>query len=233
MPRKPEVEYHHMERLVTTIKGDMFMTPKAHELTTVNVSRVLQSRMVQVVGRRVVRIVIFGTMTGILTATNGCVAGRPSCGGCKLRNRLAIAHNVQCDPVGKGCARRESCVGDGRSDFDDSLVPSKTPEPSADSMAGGYGHGENYEWLIGRLQKVHVPREGWKIRYLPLDKKDRWGGSVVLAPDIRIEEYNEGDKVYIEGTILSNRASLYLSGPRYRFSTIRRMNAGDNSHLSR
>ena len=84
-----------------------------------------------------------------------------------------------------------------------------------------YGHGENYNWVIGKLQRVHVPGGEWKIRYLELDKIDRWGGSMVLAPDIRLENFSNGDCIYIEGEILVERPSLYLAGPLYRVRTIR------------
>jgi hypothetical protein len=90
-----------------------------------------------------------------------------------------------------------------------------------------YGHGENYEWLMGVLQRVHVPRKGWKVRYAPLDQQDRWGGSVVPAADVRMDEFEEGDNVFVEGEVIRDRASLYLAGPRYRITTIRRVNEGD------
>ena len=96
-----------------------------------------------------------------------------------------------------------------------------------------FSHGNNYEWLIGRLHQVHVPRAGWKIRYAPTDVQDRWGGSMVLAPDTRLEDYVDGDTVYIEGKILSKRAGLNLSGPRYRVKLIRPISENDTNRLAR
>ncbi len=98
--------------------------------------------------------------------------------------------------------------------------PEPKPEPVA-SKTSTYGHGENYEWLIGKLQKVHVPRQGWKIRYARLDEKDKWGGSMVFSPDARLDSFQDGDVVYVEGDIISERASLYLAGPRYRVRNLR------------
>lgn len=95
----------------------------------------------------------------------------------------------------------------------------EAPAPAASDSA--FGHGENYEWLIGTLQKVHVPRPAWKIRYSRLDRKDKWGGSMVFAPDARLENFQDGDVLYVEGEIISDRASLYLSGPRYRARNLR------------
>ena len=84
-----------------------------------------------------------------------------------------------------------------------------------------FGHADDYSWLIGHLQRVHVPGGEWKIRFMPIDKIDQWGGSMVLAPDIQLEDYEEDDVVYVEGEILSERPSLYVTGPLYRIQTIR------------
>ena len=94
------------------------------------------------------------------------------------------------------------------------------PEP-AELPVPNHAHAENYGWLIGELQRVHAPAHQWKIRYAGLDEHDEWGGSVVLAPDARLDQCNNGDQVYVEGEILTARPSLYLSGPLYRLRTIR------------
>ena len=96
-----------------------------------------------------------------------------------------------------------------------------------------YAHGENYEWLMGVVHRVHIPRKGWKIRYAPLDQQDQWGGSVVPAPDVRIDGFQDGDNIYVEGEIISDRASLYLSGPRYRITSIRRVDEDDLRRVAR
>ena len=85
----------------------------------------------------------------------------------------------------------------------------------------GYGHAKDYSWLKGRLHRVHVPGVEWKIRYQPLDQADQWGGSMVLAPNIRLEDFEHLDAVYIEGKQLEARPSLYISGPLYRIESIR------------
>lgn len=89
-----------------------------------------------------------------------------------------------------------------------------------DARSRGYGHAEDYRWLVGRLQRVHVPGSDWKLRYLPLSAQDQYGGSVVLSLDARVDEFNDGDVVYMEGEIIGNRPTLYLSGPLYRIGTI-------------
>jgi len=93
-------------------------------------------------------------------------------------------------------------------------------EPKIESRSDMYGHADDYSWLKGRLHKVHVPGVEWKIRYLPIDEVDQWGGSMVLAPDIRLEDFNHLDVVYIKGKQLADRPSLYVSGPLYRIESI-------------
>ena len=105
-------------------------------------------------------------------------------------------------------------------------------EQDDDEQQALYGHGENYEWLMGVLHRVHIPRKGWKIRYARLDQQDRWGGSVVPAPDVRMDEFEDGDNVFVEGEVIGDRASLYLTGPRYRITTIRRVTEGDARRVS-
>ena len=84
----------------------------------------------------------------------------------------------------------------------------------------GYGYGPDLTWMVGRLQRVHVPGSDWKLRYLPLSEQDEYGGSVVLSLDARIDEFKDGDVVYIEGEIIGNRPTLYLTGPLYRITAI-------------
>jgi len=103
------------------------------------------------------------------------------------------------------------------------ILPKRFPKNEVNVASNDtiYGHADDYSWLKGRLQKVHVPGVEWKIRYLPIDQADQWGGSVVLAPDIRLEDFKDRDVVYIQGKQLENRPSLYITGPLYRIETIR------------
>lgn len=94
-------------------------------------------------------------------------------------------------------------------------------DPVLEAQRRGYGQGENHVWLVGRLQRVHVPGSDWKLRYLPITQQDDYGGSVVMSLDARIDEFQDGDIVYVEGEIIGQRPTLYLSGPLYRIRTIR------------
>jgi hypothetical protein len=111
-------------------------------------------------------------------------------------------------------------------------VAEREPEPEPVSIPE-YGYGQNHRWLLGHLQRVHVPKHEWKLRYAPLDEHDEWGGSVILAPDARLDEFQDGDAVYVEGEILNERPSLYLAGPLYRARIIRHSNEAPRIATSR
>jgi hypothetical protein len=84
-----------------------------------------------------------------------------------------------------------------------------------------YRHAEDYRWLVGQLQRVHTPGTEWKIRYAAIDEHDVWGGSMVLARDARLDGFQDGQLVYVEGEILAERPTAYLAGPLYRLNVIR------------
>ncbi|MBT4865912.1 MAG: hypothetical protein HON53_12470 [Planctomycetaceae bacterium] len=107
------------------------------------------------------------------------------------------------------------------------------PQPPLPRSGTVYGRGDNYVWLVGKLHRVHVPGGDWKIRFLELDQIDTHGGSMVLAPDIRLDEFSDGDCVYIEGEILAERPSLYLSGPLYRVRKVRTVTIADRRLVAR
>ena len=143
---------------------------------------------------------------------------------------------ILCVGVLAGCSARRCrhchgyCAGHARVEQSltaDSEQNYVAPDPESESR---YGHGPNYRWLKGELQKVHVPGGEWKLRYLPLDQEDRWGGSMVLAPDIRLEQFSDGDSVVLEGEVMVGRPTLYLSGPLYRISSVR---STDGAHPGR
>ena len=94
-----------------------------------------------------------------------------------------------------------------------------------------FDHASDYSWLIGKIHRVHITGGTWKICYSPLNQKDRWGGSVVLAEDARIDKFADGDFLYAEGEIIVNRPMIHLTGPLYRISTIRKLTDQDRKEL--
>jgi len=82
------------------------------------------------------------------------------------------------------------------------------------------GHAPDYSWVTGQLSYVHADGGLWVLRYAPMDKEDANGGSMVLARDLRMENYREGDLVTLHGEILSQRSTVFLGGPQYRAQSI-------------
>jgi len=73
---------------------------------------------------------------------------------------------------------------------------------------------------------VHADGGLWVLRYSPLSDEDRNGGSVVLARDINMDKYREGDLVTVHGEIIDQHASKFLGGPLYRASSIELVDSG-------
>lgn len=87
------------------------------------------------------------------------------------------------------------------------------------------GHADDYSWVQGRLHYAHVNGGAWVVRYMPLDRVDKYGGSMVLTRDARLADYKEGQMVRVSGEILSEHASVYLGGPLYRVDGLKSLNA--------
>ncbi|QDU60886.1 hypothetical protein Pan216_17390 [Planctomycetes bacterium Pan216] len=95
-----------------------------------------------------------------------------------------------------------------------------TPAPIATKPMD---HGDEYEWLRGRLEKVHVRGGAWLLRYASLGEYDKHGGMVVLARDPRLEDFNEGETVEMKGRIVDRRSRVFSESPVYRFHAIERV----------
>ncbi len=78
----------------------------------------------------------------------------------------------------------------------------------------------DYSWLTGQLFFVHADGGLWVLRYASLSTEDINGGGVILARDLPMDSYHEGDLVKIHGEILNQKGSLYLGAPLYRATTI-------------
>lgn len=104
--------------------------------------------------------------------------------------------------------------------------PPLADEPKAEEVQVAYKlnpryesrvrHEPDYRRLTGELFYVHADGGYWVVRYKALDQEDRYGGGVVLARDLRMDNYRDGDLVTVEGEILSPRASKFIGGPLYQ-----------------
>ena len=81
---------------------------------------------------------------------------------------------------------------------------------------GRVSHADDYSKLTGELFFVHTDGGRWVLRYAPISREDRYGGSVVLARDLNMDDFSEGDLVSIEGEVLSDKSGVPLGGPLYR-----------------
>jgi hypothetical protein len=102
-------------------------------------------------------------------------------------------------------------------------APAPVASPPATEIAKEYldkvANAEDYSWVTGQLFYIHIHADQglWVVRYAPVDKEDRYGGSVVLAPAADMSGVQEGDLVTVHGEILNQgRATRFLGGPLYR-----------------
>jgi hypothetical protein len=80
---------------------------------------------------------------------------------------------------------------------------------------------DDASWIIGQLTYVHADGGIWVVRYAPLDREDRFGGAVVLAPGPDMNKYREGDIVFVKGAVINEgRSSKHLGAPLYRVTSI-------------
>jgi hypothetical protein len=81
-------------------------------------------------------------------------------------------------------------------------------------------HAPDFSSATGQLFFVHADGGLWVLRYAPLDTEDANGGSFVLARDVNMDGYREGDLVTVHGEIIAKHGSAYLGGPLYRVSSV-------------
>jgi hypothetical protein len=86
----------------------------------------------------------------------------------------------------------------------------------------------DYSTLTGQLFYVHADGGLWVVRYAPVSKEDIHGGSVVLARDLRMDSYREGDLVTVHGEVLGRRSSVFLGGSLYHASAIQLVDRESN-----
>jgi hypothetical protein len=70
-----------------------------------------------------------------------------------------------------------------------------------------FAHAKDYGWLCGRVEYSRLSK-GWRLRYASVDKPDRFGGSVTLAPDSKLDALKEGQYVRVNGRLADGAAGL-------------------------
>ncbi|HEY8503726.1 MAG TPA: hypothetical protein VIL46_04035 [Gemmataceae bacterium] len=105
----------------------------------------------------------------------------------------------------------------------DSPEAPEAPEPPARTPPDCYGHGEDYRWLQGVIDRHY--RGHLCLRYKDAAEDDPWGGKVVLWDDPRLEGLNSGDVVRVEGELFPGEtppsAQAPTGYPAYRIRDLR------------
>jgi len=96
----------------------------------------------------------------------------------------------------------------------------KNPFDLARRYEGKASASLDYSKLTGQLFFVHTDGGVWVVRYAPISKEDRYGGSVVLARDLSMNDYQDGDLVSVEGEVIADKVKLPLGGALYRAAKV-------------
>ena len=103
-------------------------------------------------------------------------------------------------------------------------IVNKPEEPALPIKPGDrFGHSADYKWIAGVLDR-HVKGGYWTLRYADYSADDEWGGKMRLLDDPRLNDFKDGDQVYIEGELLAPHAAASAEGtsyPPYRINKVR------------
>jgi len=100
------------------------------------------------------------------------------------------------------------------------LEETKNPFDLHRRYEGRVSRSADFSTITGQLIYVHADGGRWVLRFAPIAKEERYGGSVVLARDVKMDAFTEGDLVTVDGDILSEKASFPLGGALYRASKV-------------
>lgn len=135
--------------------------------------------------------------------------------------RLAPDHKLEARPVAspKGPVPVQPAVR--------SRPPSATiaaPEPHG-FHGQILGHAGDYHWLQGVLEKHSQGH--FELRFCDPTQEDQWGGKVQLKADPRLQDFQEGDVVYIEGILTDSGQTKEFQHPLYQVNSIRLIRKGN------
>jgi hypothetical protein len=69
-----------------------------------------------------------------------------------------------------------------------------------------FAHGGDYTWLCGQVEYSRLS-QSWRLRYASVDEPDRFGGSVSLAPNAKVQTLKDGQYVRITGHLIDRDAA--------------------------
>jgi hypothetical protein len=103
------------------------------------------------------------------------------------------------------------------------------PAPTLPMRPGQvFGHAPDYRWIAGVLDR-HTKGGYWTLRFADYGADDEWGGKMRLLDDPRLNNFKDGDRVFIEGELLAPRAAASAEGtsyPPYRINEVRVVEKG-------
>lgn len=103
-------------------------------------------------------------------------------------------------------------------------IVNKPPESPLPMKSGQqFGHAPDYKWIAGVLDR-HVKGGYWTLRFADFGSDDEWGGKMRLLDDPRLENFKDGDQLFIQGELLAPRAAASVDGtsyPPYRVNEVR------------
>jgi hypothetical protein len=106
-----------------------------------------------------------------------------------------------------------------------STLPQKSPAAAAPEPASRprFGHASDYRWVRGQVQDWYHGTS-WRVRYLPVDETDDFGGSVTLIGTSReLAGLKDGQFVQVKGAPCHGGRSTIAPG--YRIESIQILNA--------
>lgn len=98
-----------------------------------------------------------------------------------------------------------------------------TPVSVRKEVVGDHGHADDYSWLQGVLDRHYQGH--LHLRFCEAAEDDDWGGKVCLEADARLEAYQSGDVIHVEGEVLRENGKVLYGRwnqyPRYRITAVR------------
>jgi hypothetical protein len=80
-----------------------------------------------------------------------------------------------------------------------------------------FAHGNDYTWLCGQVEYSRLS-QSWRLRYASVDEPDRFGGSVSLAPNAKVQTLKDGQYVRVTGHLIDRDAAG--PAPAYQVDSI-------------
>ena len=94
--------------------------------------------------------------------------------------------------------------------------------PNSVVVDGTFGRAPDHTWLQGVLDKHY--RGHFDLRYCDATVEDEWGGKVHLEEDERLQQFQEGDVIYVEGELVRENGQVMRGHlnhyPRYRIRQV-------------